>query len=88
MPIRQGVWDIIEERDSPLQLVYIAGIDLTTGYFCVEGSSRLWDELYVFRGLDETDIQNFYCVAEYISNLKKFDQLESVLRTEGDDDGE
>lgn len=41
------------------------GIDLTTGYFCVEGSSMLWDELYAFRGLDEKDLQNPYCVAEY-----------------------
>lgn len=48
------------------------GIDIHSGYFCVEGSSMLWDELYAFQGLDEKDIQNYYCVAEYISCLKKF----------------
>lgn len=56
------------------------GIDLTTGYFCVEGSSDLWDELYAFRGLDEQDLQNDYCVAEYVSCLKKRGMLEQTLR--------
>lgn len=55
------------------------GIDLESGFFCVEGSSLLWDELYAFQGLDEKDIQNYFCVAEYISCLKKFGLLESVL---------
>lgn len=56
------------------------GIDLESGYFCVEGSSMLWDELYAFQGLDENDIQNYYRVAEYISCLKRFGLLEHVLR--------
>lgn len=56
------------------------GIDTVSGYFCVEGSSLLWDELYAFRGLDESDIQNYYCVAEYISCLKRFGLLKSILR--------
>lgn len=55
------------------------GIELESGFFCVEGSSLLWDELYAFRGLDEKDIQNYFCVAEYIFCLKKFGFLESVL---------
>ena len=48
------------------------GVELESGFFCVEGSSLLWDELYAFQGLDEKDIRNYYCVAEYISCLKKF----------------
>lgn len=56
------------------------GVELETGFFCVEGSSHLWDELYVFRGLDKTDIQNYYCVGEYISCLKKFGLLESIIQ--------
>lgn len=55
------------------------GIDLESGFFCVEGSSLLWDELFVFQGLDEKDIQNYFCVAKYISCLKRFGLLESVL---------
>ena len=55
------------------------GIDMITGYFIVEGSTMLWDELYAFQGLDEADLQNFYCVAEYISCLKKFAMLESII---------
>ena len=34
-----------------------------------------WKEVW----LDEKDIQNYFCVAEYISCLKKFGLLESVL---------
>jgi hypothetical protein len=52
----------------------LVGIDLESGYFCVEGSSLLWDELYAFRGLDERDIENYYCVAEYIACLARFPQ--------------
>lgn len=56
------------------------GVELESGFFCVEGSSLLWDEIYAFQGLDEKDIQNYFCVAEYISCLKKFGLLENVLR--------
>lgn len=55
------------------------GIDLESGFFCVEGSSLLWDELYAFQGLDEMDIQNYFCVAQYISALKRFQLLDNVL---------
>ena len=41
----------------------------------------LWDELYAFQGLDETDIQNFYCVAEYVSCLKRFGLLDKIIDT-------
>ena len=55
------------------------GIDLTSGYFLVEGSSLLWDELYAHRGLNEADLENVYTVAEYISCLKRFGLLEETL---------
>lgn len=57
----------------------IVGVELETSFFMVEGSSLLWDELLAFRGLDEDDLNNFYLVAEYISCLKRFDMLNSVL---------
>lgn len=63
------------EDDFPV----FVGIDLASGYFLVEGSSMLWDELYAFQGLDESDIENPFCVAEYIACLKKFHKLEDVL---------
>jgi hypothetical protein len=53
----------------------IAGIDLVSGYFLVEGSSLLWDELYARRGLNENDLANEYAVAEYVACLKRFGQL-------------
>lgn len=67
-------------RGTPI----IAGFDLPSGYFMVEGSSRLWDELFVFRGLDQVDIENYYLVAEYITGLQKFGILERVLKNQPD----
>ena len=57
----------------------IVGIDLVSGYFLVEGSSLLWDELYAHRGLNEDDLNNTYSVAEYISCLVRFGMLEETL---------
>lgn len=57
------------------------GIDTVTGFFMVEGSTMLWDELYALRGLDEKDLQNYVCVAEYINSLKRFDLLTTVIPT-------
>lgn len=54
-------------RGTPI----IAGFEHESGYFMVEGSSRLWDELFVYRGLDSVDLDNFYLVAEYVECLKK-----------------
>ena len=55
------------------------GVDIESGYYCIEGSSMLWDELCAFQGVDEKDIQNAYCVAQYIACLKKFDKLQDIL---------
>lgn len=55
------------------------GIDMVSGFFMVEGSTMLWDELYAFRGLDEKDLQNYVCVAEYINSLKRFGLLQTIL---------
>ena len=58
----------------------IAGVELETGYFQVEESSELWDELFAYRGLDLFDLENFYLVAEYVSCLKKYDKLSDALK--------
>lgn len=57
----------------------IVGIDLVSGYYMVEGSTMLWDELCAFRGIDELDLQNYVCVAEYIKCLKRFGKLNNVI---------
>ncbi|EAC8225606.1 hypothetical protein Y419_14715 [Listeria monocytogenes] len=49
-------------RDSNI----FVGIDLISGYFYVEGSEEIYDDLFAYRGLDESDLKNFYLVAEYI----------------------
>lgn len=51
------------------------GIDLESGYYMVEGSATLWDELCVFQGLDEKDLQNPYCVAMYVNCLERAGRL-------------
>ena len=48
------------------------GIDEVTGYYMIDGSTLLWDELCAYRGLDQEDIQNFVCVAQYIQCLQRF----------------
>ena len=56
------------------------GVELASGNYQVEGSSLLWDELCAFQGLDESDIQNYFCAAQYISALERFGLLETTLR--------
>lgn len=66
---------LYEKQDGCFNGIDIfVGIDLVSGYFTVEGSSLLWDELYFFRGLDETDLKNYYLVAEYVACAKFFGQ--------------
>jgi hypothetical protein len=60
-------------------LTIFVGVELETGFFLVEGSSELWDELFAYQGLDEKDLDNFYLVAEYIACLRKFHMLDNVL---------
>ena len=55
------------------------GIEMETGFFLVEGSSRLWDELFAYQGLDEEDLKIFYLVAEYVACRKKAGTLEEIL---------
>ena len=79
---KTGAGKVLYEKQDEIFMgnKIFVGVDIHSGYFCVEGSSLLWDELYAFQGLDKQDIQNFYCVAEYISCLKRFDLLENALR--------
>lgn len=57
------------------------GIDLVSGYFTIEGSSLLWDELFAQRGLSEPDLKNDYLVAEYAACLNRFGRLEKTLES-------
>lgn len=51
--------------------VYV-GIDLSSGFFHVESESteemaKVYDDLFLYRGLDEADLENVFLVAQYIS---------------------
>ena len=52
----------------------LVGIDLVTGFFHIEGKdinrvAEIYDDLFLFRGLDETDIKNYFLVAQYFQCL-------------------
>ncbi len=49
----------------------IVGIEMNTSYLFVQGSSTLYDELFVFTGLDEYDLKNYFLVAQYVQ-LKNY----------------
>ena len=53
----------------------LLGIDLVSGEFFAESSemekaAALYDDLFLFRGLDESDLKNFVLVGQYLE-LKK-----------------
>ena len=54
----------------------LVGIDLTTGFIHVESgdiqrAAELYDELFLFRGLDEKDLDNCFLTAQYIQCKKQ-----------------
>lgn len=55
------------------------GVDLSSGFYMVEGSTMLWDELRAFQGVDEKDLENYVVVADYIHALQRFGKLDSVI---------
>lgn len=49
----------------------IVAIDLVSGHIHVECADkkqmeRIYDDLFAFRGLDESDLQNYFLVAQYL----------------------
>ena len=47
------------------------GIDINSGYFHVECQDMekaipVWDDLFIVRGLSETDLKNYVITAQYI----------------------
>lgn len=74
---------LAENRDCPdlwgsdITRIFV-GVDLSSGFYTVEGSTLLWDELCAFQGVDERDLQNYVITAQYISALKRFGKWESV----------
>ena len=49
----------------------LVGIDVSTGEFHVESETAedfmpIFNDLFVYRGLDEEDLKNYFLVAEYV----------------------
>ena len=55
------------------------GVEHNSGYFYVEGSQQLFDEVIMYQGLDEEDLKNTYLVADYVETLIKHNRLDAVL---------
>ena len=77
-----GAFFYQKENQDPAELwgeqvsdIFI-GLDLSSGYYMVEGSTLLWDELCTFQGLDEEDLKNFFLVAQYVDAMKRVKNLE------------
>lgn len=54
----------------------MVGIDLVTGYIHVESENMnkaemVYNDLFVFRGLDEKDLENYFLVGQYIQLQNK-----------------
>ncbi len=54
----------------------LVGIDLVTGHIHVESEdtermAKLYDALFLYRGLDEKDLENAYLTAEYVGLMQK-----------------
>lgn len=54
----------------------IVGIYLVTGFIHIEcrdisKMEEIYDDLFVYRGLDDNDLTNYFLVAQYIQCLKK-----------------
>lgn len=54
----------------------LVAIDLCTGEFHIESENieevvQIHDDLFVYRGLDGEDLQNFFLVAEYVTLSQK-----------------
>ncbi|NLE26263.1 MAG: hypothetical protein GX625_13140, partial [Clostridiaceae bacterium] len=52
------------------------GIDLLSGYFQVESGETeqmvpIYDDLFVYRGLDATDLKNFALVGQYLEMTQR-----------------
>lgn len=69
-----------ENKDDPkiwggdITRIFV-GIDLSSGFYLVEGSTMLWDELCCFQGIDAKDLQNYVTVAQYVNALQRFGQM-------------
>lgn len=55
--------------------VYV-GIDIQSGFFHIESENmelaeQIYDDMFLFRGLDENDLDNFFLVAEYVQITNK-----------------
>ena len=57
------------------------GVDLASGLYHIEEDPALWDELCAFQGLDAYDLQNCYCVHQYITCLQRYGALEAALHS-------
>jgi len=68
--------DTLPDIQSYKTVNVLVAIDLCTGEFHIESENiedviPIHDDLFVYRGLDEEDLRNFFLVAEYVKLSRK-----------------
>lgn len=76
--LKEAMTDFNDYDYAPMPITI--GVEHNSGYFFVEGSQRLFDEVIMYQGLDESDLNNTYLVADYVETLQKYNRLEQVLQ--------
>lgn len=54
-----------------IQTGFLSAWTRRPGYFYVEGSQELWDELFVYRGLDALDLRNFALTGQFVDLCRR-----------------
>lgn len=78
--LQEAMADFQEYDYAPHKITI--GVEHNSGYFYVEGSQFLFDQVIMYQGLDEKDLTNVYLVADYVETLMKYGRLEEVLNQE------
>ncbi len=70
--------DLYENQDEVFKDVkdIIVIVDTASGCYSVEGSSKLWDELCIYQGVDKSDLENPVTTGIYVELMKKAGKLQ------------
>lgn len=70
--------DLYENKDEIFSEVkdITVIVDISSGCYVVEGSSKLWDELCVYQGVDKYDLDNPVTTGVYVELMKKAGKMQ------------
>ena len=77
--IREYIPDAEDMPAEEFPIPILIGIEMHSGYVHTEGSPALSNELTMFCGLNEKELEHIYLVAHYIELLQSHNRLHEVL---------